>query len=352
MNNYFRSMHLYGWFKVNRSLLDHWLWCADKPFAQGQALVDLVGFASFKEEEIVVDKQVIRLRVGQQVRSQKSLAERWGWTRGKVRHFLQLLKDESIIQTDRVGKNVVITICKNNKFQSEVLNTSQDISENDQMTANKLADEQPNNNLFTDMSSATDLRSKEVKKQRRKEKKFLKGDAKFDESLPGVSERKARAAQKRIGKFFFDHLDENKLQTIWNELGLTQVAEISSPVKQQAYLRYREFIEKYHGDDVFSPLVNNLELDEVEDSYQSSFTESQLLAFMPDPTFWVCSYLVNSFQDYVTEYHRGKNPNQWVADLDFAFNRETYRKVTDKDGEDFPYMINGVLFARGIKINQ
>ncbi len=356
MNKYFRSMHLYGWFKVNRCLLDHWLWCADKPFSQGQALLDLVGFAAFKEEEVVVDKQVIRLRVGQQVRSQKSLAERWGWTRAKVRHFLQLLKDDGMILTERVGKHVVITICKNNKFQNEDLEISQDISESDQVTTNKLSDEQPNNNQCTAMSTATDLRSKEVKKQRRKEKYFLKGEMQLDAQSPENTDRKARAAQKIIYKFFFEHLDENKLQRIWNELGLTQVAEISNPVKQQAYLRYRDFIERYHGDDVFSPLVDNLELNENaerdEDSYQSSFTESQLLTFMPAPTFWVCSYLVNSFQNYITEYHRGNNPNQWVADIDFAFNRETYRKVTDKDGEDFHYMINDIPFIRGIKNNE
>ncbi len=103
---------------------------------------------------------------------------------------------------------------------------------------------------------------------------------------------------------------------------------------------------------MFSLLVDKLELNEELDSYQSFVTDEQLFAFMPTPTFWVCAYIDNSFRKYVTEYHRGRNPNQWVADLDFAFNRETYRKVTDKDGEDFPYMINDVLFARGIKIDQ
>ncbi len=352
MNKYFRSMHLYGWFKIHRKLLDHWIWCSEKPFAQGQAWLDLIGFAAFKEEEVVVNKQVVKLLVGQQIRSQALLAERWGWTRGKVRSFLQLLKTHAMIQTDLIGKNLIITICNYDDYQNEDLKNIENIFESNQMTTNIKPDEQTNNNPCTAMSTATDLRSKEVKKKRRKENNFLKRDMQLDESLRKNSERKARAAQKIICKFFFDHLDENKLQRVWNELGLIQVAEISPPAKQQAYLRYREFIERYHGDDVFSPLVDNLEYDEELDSYQSYFTESQLLTILPTPTFWVCSYLVNSFQDYITEYHRGKNPNQWVADIDFAFNRETYRKVTDKDGEDFHYQINEVPFIRGLKVNQ
>lgn len=357
MNTYVQKMIRYGWVRLSRLLLDHWIWNADKPFSEGQAWIDLLLNANYKNTVYNIKNQIIKVGVGQQVRSQLTLAEAWGWQRSHVRAFLTRLCKAEMISTQRDGRFTIITICNYEQYQNNVEIEEEKLPINDPDHFSINTQIVPNDNLFTDQHSAL---VKEVKNKRSKEEKikksFLKGEMQLDAQSPENTDRKARAAQKIICKFFFEHLDENKLQRIWNELGLTQVAEISNPVKQQAYLRYRDFIERYHGDDVFSPLVDNLELNENaerdEDSYQSSFTESQLLTFMPAPTFWVCSYLVNSFQNYITEYHRGKNPNQWVADIDFAFNRETYRKVTDKDGEDFHYMINDIPFIRGIKNNE
>ncbi len=216
-----------GWLPLHRSILLSWLW-EDKPFAFGQAWMDLVLFARYQEGSITINNQLIMLGVGQQLRGQTTLCEAWGWTRGRVRHFIKMLCDLNMITTTSVGKYTVIGICN---FEDSFLQVQKNFREysNLQPDGNHISTRrhnttQPNH----DHEIAPNITSKQNnKKTKKQENNFLKGGVQLD----AQSNEKARAAQKIICKFFFDHLDEIELQTVWNQLGLIQVAEISSPVK-------------------------------------------------------------------------------------------------------------------------
>lgn len=85
-----------GWMPIYRRLQNHWLW-QDKPFAKGQAWLDLLLLASHNENEFLFGNQIVKNEIGSFITSEVKLMERWGWSKTKVRAFLKLLQDEQMI---------------------------------------------------------------------------------------------------------------------------------------------------------------------------------------------------------------------------------------------------------------
>ena len=87
---------LQGWISVHRQIQEHWLW-ADKPFSKGQAWIDMLMLANHEDKQILLGKEVVTVKTGSFVTSEVKLADRWGWSRHKVRDFLDILKTEKMI---------------------------------------------------------------------------------------------------------------------------------------------------------------------------------------------------------------------------------------------------------------
>jgi hypothetical protein len=98
-----------GWMPIYRRLQDHWLW-DDKPFAKGQAWLDLLLLANHNENEFLFGNQIIKNEVGGFITSELKLADRWGWGRKKVRLFLELLEKEQMIVKKGDNKKTTISI--------------------------------------------------------------------------------------------------------------------------------------------------------------------------------------------------------------------------------------------------
>lgn len=97
-----------GWVKFHRKLLDSDLWLSEK-FTRGQAWADLIGLANHKDGFIRKRGIKILVRRGQVGWSEINLAERWKWSRGKVRRFLKELKKNIQISKKPVQQNKFIT---------------------------------------------------------------------------------------------------------------------------------------------------------------------------------------------------------------------------------------------------
>ena len=96
---------------------DHFLWNSE-PFSKGQAWLDLLLHANFTDNEILIKGQVIKLKRGEQARSEVTLSKHWKWSRNKVRRFLELLKKEGMIDSKTTHLTSVISICNYNSFQA------------------------------------------------------------------------------------------------------------------------------------------------------------------------------------------------------------------------------------------
>ena len=85
------------------------LWTSDR-FTKGQALVDLYKLAQFQDGITQKRGIIIPLKPGQLGWSLDSLAERWQWSKGKVRRFLQYLKTVGQIELQKTNVSTTITL--------------------------------------------------------------------------------------------------------------------------------------------------------------------------------------------------------------------------------------------------
>jgi hypothetical protein len=81
--------YLYLW----RKLADSPMWLSEK-FTRGQAWVDLLMLAQHKDTYFRIRGIRVDVKRGQLAWSQQRLADRWKWSRGKVRRFLSELESE------------------------------------------------------------------------------------------------------------------------------------------------------------------------------------------------------------------------------------------------------------------
>ena len=124
-----------NWISINRKIQQNWLW-EDKPFSKGQAWIDILLMVNHKDNKIFFREEVIEVRRSERVTSQIKLAERWGWSRGKVKHFLNMLEKEQmlIIKTDK--RKTVLKVVNYNNYQQNNNSKKQQI---EQQTRNRHA---------------------------------------------------------------------------------------------------------------------------------------------------------------------------------------------------------------------
>lgn len=103
-----------GWVKIDRGLLDHELWSAADPFDIRSAWIDLILMANHKDAKIFGGAAVKR---GDVNRSIMFLAERWRWSRGKVRRFLSKLVREQMVTVNSTTNGTTITLINYDKYQ-------------------------------------------------------------------------------------------------------------------------------------------------------------------------------------------------------------------------------------------
>ncbi|MFA6010347.1 MAG: hypothetical protein WC799_10235 [Desulfobacteraceae bacterium] len=111
----------HGWIKLHRKLKDSPEWLAE-PFTKGQAWVDLLLLANHKPGTITKRGIQIEVKRGQVGYSEISLAERWGWSRGKVRRFIremilvQQIEQQTVQQNSRLSS--LISLINYDVYQS------------------------------------------------------------------------------------------------------------------------------------------------------------------------------------------------------------------------------------------
>ena len=106
-----------GFIKLQREILEHWLW-TDKPFSKGQAWIDLLLLAQYKDNNVMVKGKLVKRNRGEVHKSIVSLADRWGWSRPKVKRFLELLEKEKMITLHVTANDTALTIEKYSKYQN------------------------------------------------------------------------------------------------------------------------------------------------------------------------------------------------------------------------------------------
>ena len=143
-----------GWIALDRQITENWIW-EDKPFAYGQAWIDMVMLANHNDKKVLIDKTPVTVEKGSFITSELKLMERWGWSKSKVRRFLELLQNDKMIvkKTDR--KKTTITLVNYSVYND--FKTTEEPQKNHRRTTeepqkdtnNNITIKQLNNNVYS-----------------------------------------------------------------------------------------------------------------------------------------------------------------------------------------------------------
>lgn len=107
-----------GYISLHRQIMDNPMYYAE-PFTRMAAWIDLLLLANHKQGFIYVRGNRVTVNRGQVGMSETSFAERWQWSRGKVRRFLkELEKDNQIVQQKSRIKSL-LSIVNYDKYQTD-----------------------------------------------------------------------------------------------------------------------------------------------------------------------------------------------------------------------------------------
>lgn len=107
-----------GWILLYRSIRDSWIW-EHKPFDPARAWIDLILDANHDEGKVFTGSSLIHIKRGQDLISIRSLANRWGWSKDRVSHFLKLLESDNMIRLSLLpGRRTLLTIVNYGFFQN------------------------------------------------------------------------------------------------------------------------------------------------------------------------------------------------------------------------------------------
>ncbi len=111
-----------GWISLHRKIQEHWLW-EERPFSKGQAWIDILLLVNHEDGKVFMDGELIEVYRGEHITSEPKLAERWGWSRTKVRNFLDLLEKEGMIKNIKEGrKRTRLRVLNYNVYQDNLNN--------------------------------------------------------------------------------------------------------------------------------------------------------------------------------------------------------------------------------------
>lgn len=98
-----------GWISVHRKLQEHWLW-EERPFSKGQAWIDLLMSANHCDRKILLGNELIEVKAGSFITSELKLMDKWGWSKSKVRNFLDGLQSDGMIVKKSDKKKTTIIV--------------------------------------------------------------------------------------------------------------------------------------------------------------------------------------------------------------------------------------------------
>lgn len=107
-----------GYIKLSRRFFSHVLWPKGGVFSPSEAWLDCIQMAAFRDHRRLVGKTVIEIPRGAIAASERFLAERWSWSRTKIRRFLTLLQDERMVVLKKDQEVTLITLCNFERYNA------------------------------------------------------------------------------------------------------------------------------------------------------------------------------------------------------------------------------------------
>ena len=140
-------MNNLGWISLHRKILDNPILTRSRIYSRFEAFVYMLLKANHKDNKVVIGNQLIKVKKGSFITSQKQLMIEFNWGTSRLRSFLELLREDKMIEVKSNAISTHITI--NNYSELQGLQTDTKPIPKRKQTATK-SEAKTNNNVNKD----------------------------------------------------------------------------------------------------------------------------------------------------------------------------------------------------------
>lgn len=87
-----------GWIKIFRSVTSHWLWPKKQPLTRLEAWMLILIETNYSDEVSLISGDFVKCKRGEKLYSLDTWADKFNWSKSRVRRFFKLLVDDSMIE--------------------------------------------------------------------------------------------------------------------------------------------------------------------------------------------------------------------------------------------------------------
>jgi len=103
-----------GWIKISRTLNKHWIWDNSDYL---KWWLDILLEVNHTDSKVVIKNKIYECKRGEKLYSLDTWATRWKTHKSKVRRFLELLQNDSMIVLKSETQTTRLTVCKYEDYQ-------------------------------------------------------------------------------------------------------------------------------------------------------------------------------------------------------------------------------------------
>ena len=128
----------YGWISIHRKIQQSDIWLDKEPFDKRSAWIDLIMMANHEDKQILFNGKFIEVKRGEKITSLKQLSDRWRWSTGKVKRFLNLLESGSMIELKTKRRYTSYKVVNYNVYQNEDIDKRNEVETKTKRSRNEV----------------------------------------------------------------------------------------------------------------------------------------------------------------------------------------------------------------------
>lgn len=132
-----------GWISLHRNIKDHYLFKEKRVFSRFEAWIDILLSANHVDGKAMLFGSVIDVKAGELITSEIKLMDKWGWSKTKVRRFLNELVCDGMVIRKSDNKKTTLTVVKWAQYQH--LETTEEPQKDFKKTSKRLQKDTFNN---------------------------------------------------------------------------------------------------------------------------------------------------------------------------------------------------------------
>ena len=106
-----------GWISLHRKIMENPILNRSRVYSNFEAFIWLLLKANHKDNKFVLGTDILEVKRGQLITSQKKLCRQFKWGSTKLRTFLKLLQSDKMIELKVTPKATQITVCNYDTYQ-------------------------------------------------------------------------------------------------------------------------------------------------------------------------------------------------------------------------------------------